>query len=392
MRITHRMGMASMLGVGMAMLIATTVSAQGRPGFGPGFGPGGPGRGGPPEPGEMLKRMDKNKDGKLTKDEVPDQLWTRLSQADANDDDAITNDELAKMVGARFGRGGPARGPRGGEARAPSSRGPGPGAGGPPRRGKPDTRTGPPSRRPAAARSESQKDEAKEAATKDKPKRREAKSAERQRRPRPAASRPERGEFAEKVFDRLDADGDGSISKEEFKKSFESRFASARSVRGPMGIRGSRGQGPGRAMMGRHLSMRHSAGSPWARAGRSWRQTPQPWRGFYRGGAYRGPRPSMQHGQRGNRGFSQGGQSPFGRRGSGWKPPHVGPYRGPAAGGGGPGRGHRGPGGFRFGAIDPATENVVSDSELSKEGKAVTEVEIAETSDATADVIATEAE
>jgi hypothetical protein len=157
-------------------------------------------------------------------------------------------------------------------------------------------------------------------------------------------------------------------------------------------MRGSKGQGPGRAMMGRHLSMRYSAGSPWARAGRSWRQAPPPWRGFQRGASPWGRRPGMQHSQPGNRGFSRGGYSAFGNRGSNWRTPQVGPHRGPAAGRGGPGRGHRGPGGFRFGATDSNNEKAVSDSERNNEEEAVTEAEIAESTDATADAIATETE
>jgi hypothetical protein len=104
------------------------------PGFGPGFGgPGGPfgppmmpgpvrggmgpmGRGpmgpdpmgpGPKGPGPMMgpprgvpgpaalvERLDKDNDGKLTKDEVPAPVWERMSRADANNDGAVTKDEL----------------------------------------------------------------------------------------------------------------------------------------------------------------------------------------------------------------------------------------------------------------------------------------------------------
>lgn len=75
---------------------------RGGPGFGgPGFGGpgfGGPGRGGPPSPAAMMERMDKNKDGKLTKDEFPPPAWEHFSKADANDDGVITAEELEAFV------------------------------------------------------------------------------------------------------------------------------------------------------------------------------------------------------------------------------------------------------------------------------------------------------
>jgi len=67
----------------------------GRPGMGPQAGPPGMGMGrqfGSVD--DLIKRFDKNKDGKLTKDEVPAPLWERLSKADANKDGAVTKDEL----------------------------------------------------------------------------------------------------------------------------------------------------------------------------------------------------------------------------------------------------------------------------------------------------------
>ena len=76
----------------------------GVPGKGPQAGPlasagVGP-KAGPPQglkrPGlsELFDRFDKNKDGKLTKDEVPAPLWERISKADANHDGAVTKEEL----------------------------------------------------------------------------------------------------------------------------------------------------------------------------------------------------------------------------------------------------------------------------------------------------------
>lgn len=91
--------------------------AAARPGGGkggPGKGEGGPGKGGPGKgaPGEMFKRADKNGDGKLTKDEVPEQIWGRISRLDKDEDGAVSEEE------AKAGRppGGPGKGgPGGGE-------------------------------------------------------------------------------------------------------------------------------------------------------------------------------------------------------------------------------------------------------------------------------------
>ena len=55
---------------------------------------GGAGRQGPPSPSSLLEHFDKNKDGKLTKDELPEFLWNRLSKADTNSDGEITKDEI----------------------------------------------------------------------------------------------------------------------------------------------------------------------------------------------------------------------------------------------------------------------------------------------------------
>lgn len=60
-----------------------------------GSGPSGAaGRQGPPSPSFLLERFDKNKDGKLTKSELPGFIWDRLSKADANSDGEITKDEI----------------------------------------------------------------------------------------------------------------------------------------------------------------------------------------------------------------------------------------------------------------------------------------------------------
>jgi Ca2+-binding EF-hand superfamily protein len=87
-------------------------------GGGGGFGRGGGGGGFDPQ--QMTERMlanDKNGDGKLQADEVPEQFRGMLRGADENEDGAIDARELAestRRMGERF-RGGFGRGGRGGE-------------------------------------------------------------------------------------------------------------------------------------------------------------------------------------------------------------------------------------------------------------------------------------
>lgn len=55
--------------------------------------------------GQLFAKFDKNKDGKLTKNEVPAKLWARLVKADANKDGAVTKAELkAAHKGRKGGR------------------------------------------------------------------------------------------------------------------------------------------------------------------------------------------------------------------------------------------------------------------------------------------------
>jgi len=90
---------------------------------GPGRGgPGGPGRGGPGRGNfaERLMDLDKNGDGKVGKDELPEPMRCIL-EPDANKDGAIDNDEAEKL-GEVLGRlrGGPPRGEgRGGRPGGP---------------------------------------------------------------------------------------------------------------------------------------------------------------------------------------------------------------------------------------------------------------------------------
>jgi Ca2+-binding EF-hand superfamily protein len=117
------------------------------PGGGPGGerrGPGGPGEGAgfPGAPAasaeEIVSRylsLDSNKDGKLSKDELPERMQGLLTRADTNNDGVASKEELAAVaerantVGGGFGR-GPGGGPEGGPRGGPGGFGP-PGPGGP---------------------------------------------------------------------------------------------------------------------------------------------------------------------------------------------------------------------------------------------------------------------
>lgn len=122
-----------------------------RPRFDGRGGPGearGPGRGGPEDPRggsfspeAFLKRMmslDRNGDGKITKDEMPERMQAMLKRADANGDGAIDKKE-AESIAKRMGqmqRGGPDRG-AGREGRGQRPGGDRPGGDRPERSGRP---------------------------------------------------------------------------------------------------------------------------------------------------------------------------------------------------------------------------------------------------------------
>src|SRR4051812_2545842 len=58
----------------------------------------------PPTPDEMVATFmafDKNKDGKLTKNEVPERMQGMFARADANHDDALTADEIKAAAAAQ---------------------------------------------------------------------------------------------------------------------------------------------------------------------------------------------------------------------------------------------------------------------------------------------------
>jgi hypothetical protein len=81
----------------------------------------GAGRGRGPSVDEVVERimaLDKNKDGKVTKDELPERMQGLIARGDTNKDGALDQDEVRKLAatlardGAAFGLGG--RGRRGG--------------------------------------------------------------------------------------------------------------------------------------------------------------------------------------------------------------------------------------------------------------------------------------
>jgi EF hand len=98
-----------------------------------------------------MMAFDKNKDGKLTKDEITDPRMMRLFEmADTNKDGVVTKEELLALAAKLDAEGGePGRGPgdRGPGDRGPGDRGPGdrgPGDRGPGGPGGPGGRFGPP--------------------------------------------------------------------------------------------------------------------------------------------------------------------------------------------------------------------------------------------------------
>ncbi len=71
--------------------------AGGQP-FGP---PGGKAKG---DPRQFFDRLDANKDGKLSKDELPEQLRERFSQMDGNGDGFVTPEEFGRGAAQAFGK------------------------------------------------------------------------------------------------------------------------------------------------------------------------------------------------------------------------------------------------------------------------------------------------
>ena len=53
-------------------------------------------------PEEMFQKLDKNGDGFLTKDEVPEKAWTNVSKKDKDGDGKVSKEEfLAKPAGGK---------------------------------------------------------------------------------------------------------------------------------------------------------------------------------------------------------------------------------------------------------------------------------------------------
>lgn len=66
-----------------------------------------PGEGHGPRPESLFERFDKDKTGSLTKDNVPERVWDRISKADSNSDGKVSKEELqAHMKAHRPNRDG----------------------------------------------------------------------------------------------------------------------------------------------------------------------------------------------------------------------------------------------------------------------------------------------
>lgn len=55
---------------------------------------------------EKFAKADKNGDGKLSKDEVPAEVWARMSKADKNGDGAVSKEEMKAAHAGKHGKGG----------------------------------------------------------------------------------------------------------------------------------------------------------------------------------------------------------------------------------------------------------------------------------------------
>jgi hypothetical protein len=52
----------------------------------------------PPTADELFTRLDKNKDGKLTKDEVPARMWERFTKSGLVKGDAVTKEAFEAQI------------------------------------------------------------------------------------------------------------------------------------------------------------------------------------------------------------------------------------------------------------------------------------------------------
>ena len=64
---------------------------------------------------DRLLAYDKNKDGKISKDEIPADQQARMAESDKNGDGDIERSELEQSIGARMQAGGGRGGPPGGQ-------------------------------------------------------------------------------------------------------------------------------------------------------------------------------------------------------------------------------------------------------------------------------------
>ena len=112
--------------IGVSLLAALSTAAMAQPGGGgrPGGGGGGRQGGDPSMFLDRMMEMDANGDGKLSRDEVPEQFGARLFEGDANADGFLTREELQTAMETLR-----QRGPRGVDGERPGFQ-PGQGPGG----------------------------------------------------------------------------------------------------------------------------------------------------------------------------------------------------------------------------------------------------------------------
>lgn len=254
-------------------------------------------RGSPPGQPPFFERLDANKDGKISLDDVPEgapeHVKQMLSRADRDGDKILTKDELGPVM-RRLHAGWSGRersgDPRSVERTGPPSRG-GDGRG-------PDARRG-----PSPGRGESHFsgiDKNKDG----------------------AIDREEAVGRMKEHFDRVDANKDGKIDREEGRRAMMAVAKTRLEGRGPHTYRGMRG--PGGPQFGRSAMDRGSKGpAMWHRG---------PWGGPPMDRGMRGPGgPEMGRGTRGPEG-PQFDRSPMARGPRGSMTSHHGSPRGPEAG------------------------------------------------------------
>lgn len=69
---------------------------------------------------ERFAKADKNSDGKLSKDEVPEKMWQRISKADKDGDGAVSKEEMQARHKAQAGKGGNKNGGKGKKPKKPA--------------------------------------------------------------------------------------------------------------------------------------------------------------------------------------------------------------------------------------------------------------------------------